>query len=193
MEKVNVALIGCGGMGASLIRAAKGVELAAVTCVADPQVERARKLAEELGCDYCADSEDVISRDDVDAVFVAAPNFLHAPMTIRAAQAGKHVFCEKPMALSTQDARQMVEAAERAGVKLMVGQVLRYIAPYVYMWDLVRSGELGEPFCMQTTRIGGSWKDTPYAGGWREQARLVGLLHRRGHRLRGYRLRVNGV
>ncbi len=174
MTQVNAALLGCGGMGASLIRAAASLELCTVKCVADPDVERASKLAEELGCEYSADSNEVVARDDVNAIFVAAPNFLHAPLTIQAARAGKHVFCEKPFALTVEDAGQMVTTAEQAGVKLMVGQVLRYIAPYVYMWDLVRSGELGEPFCIQTTRIGGSWRGTSFEGTWRENLKKCG-------------------
>ena len=170
MSQVNVALLGCGGMGGGLIRAAAELDLGHVVCVADPDTERAAALAAELGCEHYAEAAQALARADVDAVFIAAPNFLHPPLTIQAAEAGKHIFCEKPMALHAADARAMIEAARSAGVKLMIGQVLRYIPPYSWMLDLARSGKLGRPFCAQITRIGGLWATSP----WRQQAELVG-------------------
>jgi predicted dehydrogenase len=174
MLHVNAALVGCGGMGRGLITAAAKLPNCTVKCVSDPVEELARKLAEELGCDWTTSSDELLAREDVNAVFIAAPNFLHPPLTIQAARAGKHIFCEKPFALTVEDARQMIAAADQAGVKLMVGQVLRYIAPYVYIWDLVKSGKLGKPFCIQVTRIGGPWGDWAVRSPWRLKAATCG-------------------
>lgn len=167
MTKVRAALLGCGGMGAGLIHAAASLDICTVTCVADPQEELARKLAADLGCEFSTDASAVIARPDVDAVFIAAPNYLHPALTIEAARAGKHIFCEKPFCLQTEDGKAMVKAAQDAGVKLMVGQVLRYIPPFVFIWDLIKTGELGTPFYAQITRIGGPWRESGYTQGWR--------------------------
>ncbi len=161
MDDLLIGLIGAGNMGKSLARGVAACEDARIVAVADPAEGAAEAAAAELAdegeIDAYTDVRAMLERDDIAAVLVAVPNFLHAEVTCQAAEAGKHVFCEKPMALNVADARAMIEACEAAGVKLMIGQVLRYIAPYVWILDLVRSGELGEPFGMQVTRIGGGW------------------------------------
>jgi UDP-N-acetylglucosamine 3-dehydrogenase len=173
LSEVGVGLISCGNMGRSLVTQAKDVPGCAVRCVADVVEEKARALAEEMGCDYVTDNDALLARADIDAVVVAAPNFLHREIVEQATAQKKHVFCEKPLALTTADAKAMVAAAADSGVKLMVGQVLRYISPFPYIKQLVDSGELGEPFAMQTTRIGGSWGGH-YHAQWRLKRETCG-------------------
>jgi predicted dehydrogenase len=144
-------------MGASLIRAASELELCRVVAVADPAEDKAQALAAEYDVPYDLDARGLLGRGDVDAVIVASPNFTHCDLTCQAAEAGKHVFVEKPMALSTADCTRMIEACRGADVKLMVGQVLRYLPTFQALLDLVASGDYGEPFAIRTTRIGGGW------------------------------------
>jgi predicted dehydrogenase len=160
-------------MGRSLITSAADIDNCAARCVADIDEEKAKALAAELGCDYVTDNAALLARDDVDAVIIAAPNFLHRPIAEQAAAAGKHIFCEKPLALNVADARAMIDAAEAAGVKFMVGQVLRYLPPWHYIKTLADSGELGEPIGMQTTRIGGGWGGH-YHAQWRLKRETCG-------------------
>lgn len=174
MTEVGLGLVSCGNMGKSLITSTRDIPGCAVRCVADVVEEKARALAEEIGCSYATSSDALFARDDVDAVVIAAPNFLHRDIAVEAAAREKHIFCEKPMALTTADAKAMVQAAADHGVKLMIGQVLRYIAPFPYVKRLVDSGELGEPFSMQTTRIGGGWRGGHYDAGWRLKRETCG-------------------
>ncbi len=161
-------------MGRSLITSTRDIPDCAARCVADVDEAKAKALAEELGCHYVTDNAQLLARDDVNAVIVAAPNFLHRQIVEQVAAAGKHIFCEKPMALNKADALAMVQAAKDNGVKLMVGQVLRYIAPWHYIQSLVDRGELGKPFGMQTTRIGGGWGGGVYRASWRLKRETCG-------------------
>lgn len=179
MAQLRIGLIGAGNMGRSLARGVEACEDARIVAVSDPDEEAARSAAVEIGggqqqVETFTKLREMLVREDIPAVIVAAPNHLHAELTRTAAQAGKHVFCEKPMALNVADARAMIEACESAGVKLMIGQVLRYNAPYAWIIDLLRSGELGEPFGMQVTRIGGGWGRGRYAAHWRTKKELCG-------------------
>ena len=94
--------------------------------------------------DVVADWRDVLARDDVDAVDICAPNALHAELAIAAAEAGKHVLVEKPMATTVADADAMIEAAARAGVVLMAAHNLRFAAPYAAAARAVRDGTVGD-------------------------------------------------
>jgi len=161
-------------MGRSLITSAKDIPNCAARCVSDVDEAKAKALAEELGCDHVTDNAALLDREDVDGVIVAAPNFLHRAITEQVAAAGKHIFCEKPMALNKADALAMIDAAKASGAKLMIGQVLRYIAPWHYIKTLVDSGALGKPFAMQTTRIGGGWGGGVYRAGWRLKRETCG-------------------
>ncbi len=175
MDQIRVGLIGGGGMAKSLARGLAEVKDARIVAVADAAEGVAQAAAEELGGEIEAftDVRELLGRDEIGAVIVAVPNYLHAEMTMRAAEAGKHVFCEKPMALNVADARSMIDACESAGVKLMIGQVLRYGSPAAWILDHIRSGEFGEPFGMQVTRIGGAWGGQ-YGQPWRLKRETCG-------------------
>ena len=98
--------------GLSLIHILKQQEGARVVAVYDP--ENAGTVAAELGCDTETDLDRLYSREDVDAVIVASPNYLHKEPVIKAAEHGVHVFCEKPIALSYQDSRIFTQSSEAA-------------------------------------------------------------------------------
>lgn len=174
MHEVGLGLISCGNMGRSLVLSAQDIPNCRTRCVADVDETKASDLAAEIGCDYVTENTALLSRSDIDAVLIAAPNFLHRQIAEEAAAAGKHVFCEKPLALNKADAVAMVEAARSNGVKLMVGQVLRYLPPWHYIKSLVDRGELGRPFAVQTTRIGGGWGGGTYHAQWRLKREMCG-------------------
>ncbi|HTN74326.1 MAG TPA: Gfo/Idh/MocA family oxidoreductase [Pirellulaceae bacterium] len=95
--------------------------------------------------------DELLADDSIDAVDLCLPPNLHAAATIQALRAGKHVFVEKPMALSTAECKQMVAAAEKSGKQLFVGHVLPFLPEYAYAWKLIQSGKYGRA-------IGGSFK-----------------------------------
>ena len=117
---------------------------AAIAAVVSRDIGRARAFADKHGAAGAYDDLDAMLRDPaVEAVYVASPNALHAGQTVRAAQAGKHVLVEKPMALSAGDARRMVDACETAGVRLGVGFHLRSHEGHQRLRQLAADGSLG--------------------------------------------------
>ncbi|MCC2668713.1 MAG: oxidoreductase domain protein [Armatimonadetes bacterium] len=166
--------MGCGGMGRSLGRQLNTIEQARIIGVADVSTEAIARASEELKAPGFENIEALISRPDVGAVIVATPGFLHRQYTELAAAQGKHVFVEKPMATNLADCDAMMAAVDAAGVKMMVGQVLRYYPTWWQILELVRQGEIGQPLGVTTTRISGGWNGWPVA--WRNSLDLSGGL-----------------
>ena len=100
--------------------------------------------------------EKVCDGPQVDMVSVNLPTDLHAAATIRALENGKHVFCEKPMALHVADAQRMIDAAKTAGKLLMIGHCLRFFPEYVAADELIRSGKHGRVLGASFVRCGGA-------------------------------------
>ncbi len=168
MATLGLGIVGCGSMGRSLATNAKALEpMAKVVAVCDTDEQALRSAAEEFSAKPFADPAELLACDEVQAVVIATPGDSHCALCLQAAQAQKHVFCEKPMALTVQECDQMIAACEEAGVKLMIGHVLRYIPAFAEMLRIVREGEIGKPFAMQTTRVSSGW------GGARKQWRDV--------------------
>lgn len=174
MEKLRIALIGCGGMGMRLGRSLNSLEGARIAVCCDIDEARALAATEELGADETVfDHRAALDIQTVDAVIIATPNHLHAPMAINAARAGKHIFTEKPMATTVADCDAMIAAAKDADVKLMVGQVLRYIGQFAKAKQIIDSGELGKPFAVDIDRV----SQQLYREAWRStKAETGGML-----------------
>jgi len=170
LEGLRVCLVGCGNMGTQLARQAVTVPGVVLAAVVDLAEERARSLASELGCGSYAGLRDCLARERPDAVIVATPNYTHRDVTVAACEQGKHVFCEKPMALTLRDCDDMIRAAREAGVKLMIGHVMRFMTGFELMKGAIEAGEIGEPILAQVLRTswGGQYR------GWRLDRRLVG-------------------
>ena len=160
VSQLGIGLIGCGGMGRSLGRQLLEIEAARLVGIVDPSPEAVATASQELKAPSFDGPEALLEAPDLDAVIIAAPGFLHRELTEMAASRGKHIFVEKPMATTTADCDAMIAAAERAGITMMVGQVLRYYACWNWLTDFVHRGEIGKPMGVALTRIGGGW------GGW---------------------------
>ncbi|MFM8494023.1 MAG: Gfo/Idh/MocA family protein, partial [Planctomycetia bacterium] len=131
MKRLQLGLIGSGRAGlihgANIARRIEQAELAAV-CDANP--DNLRAAAAELGClQTVADYRAVCADPAIDAVVIVTPTFLHAEIACAAAAAGKHVFLEKPMAVTADECRAIEEACEAAGVKLQIGSQLGLLDP----------------------------------------------------------------
>jgi phthalate 4,5-cis-dihydrodiol dehydrogenase len=114
-----------------------------VVAGADPLLSRREAFAARYGAETVPDSAALVSRDDVDAVFIASPTYLHAEHAIQAARAGKHVLLEKPIAANAADAREIVAAVDRERLVLVVGHTHAFDPPIRAIRDLVRSGTYG--------------------------------------------------
>lgn len=152
---VRFALIGAGGMGgthAANLIASPETEL---TWVVDLDLERATSWAEQAGGRATGEMDDALGDPNVDAVLIALPTSLHRMATERAAAAGKHVFCEKPIARTVEDATAMTEACEKAGVLLQIGHVVRFYPEYARIKQVIDAGTLGQIAMVRTMRRSG--------------------------------------
>ena len=130
------------------IRKAKRCRLVAI---GSRDAERARSVAAELGIPRAHGSYEALLADSgVDAVYIPLPNNLHPEWVIAAARAGKHVLCEKPLAMTVVEAERMVEAADQAGVRLMEAFMYRLHPSWAAMREIVASGRLGELVAVQS-------------------------------------------
>ena len=145
-----------------------GVE---VTCVVGRSEESARSLAERFGIRrWSTDYRTAVQGEDVDLVDILAPNYLHAPIAIAAARAGKHVLCIKPLATSLADADAMIAAAEQAGTRLFYAENVPFIPAVQEAKKIVESGAIGRVFRVKACEgIGephSAWHyDREHAGG----------------------------
>jgi len=139
-KKIRVGLVGCGGIATSAhIPALLEIEEVEVVAVCDIIKERAEKAAKTLGAKYIfTDYKDLIALDDIDVVDICTPNYLHSEVTIAAFNAGKHVFCEKPDAISVEKVLEMKAASEKANKKLMVMRNNRYTAAATYAKQYIK-------------------------------------------------------
>jgi predicted dehydrogenase len=133
----------------------KKVKQAQMVAFCDIEEERARQAAEEYGeagPTVHADYRRLLDDKNIDVVHVCTPNDSHAPITIAALEAGKHVMCEKPMAKTADGARQMRDAAKRTGKKLTIGYQSRQRPDSQYLYNACRRGDLGEIYFRQGPR-----------------------------------------
>jgi predicted dehydrogenase len=129
----------------------RAIPAARLIAVADADGVRAGRVASELEVEHhYSNWETLLERKDIDAVVVAAPSRFHALVTRAAAAAGKHVFCEKPPALSMEEAESAASAVARAGVQFQIGFMRRYDPPYAKVKKLIAAGEIGDPVLVKS-------------------------------------------
>ncbi len=151
MSKLRVGVIGCGSIAKFRhLPEYEANEASEITAVCDLVEERAERMAELYGGKVYTNFEEVIARDDIDAVSICLPNYLHAPVSIAALKSGKHVLCEKPMATSSQEAEEMIQAAREAGKKLMIAHNQRFVASHQTAKEILDSGKLGKVYSFRT-------------------------------------------
>ena len=122
-----------------------------IVAIASRDAARAREVAHDAGIPTAHDSYEALLADPtVDAVYIPLPNHLHAEWTIAAARAGKHILCEKPLAMTSADAERMVEVADREGVHLMEAFMYRLHPSWVAVRELVASARIGKLVAVQS-------------------------------------------
>lgn len=151
-KKIGVAVIGSGSIAtyrhAPEYAANPNVELLAFV---DVVLERAEKLAKKYGGKFLSHYEEALELKGVDAVSVCTPNVFHAPISIAALKSGKHVLCEKPMATSDKEARDMIAASEKAGKFLMIGHNQRLAGLHVKAKQIIDAGTIGKIISFRTS------------------------------------------
>src|SRR6478609_3925656 len=143
--KVRWGVIGVAIIGVKkVIPAMQRGELCEVVAIASRDLERAKQAARELGIEKAYGSyEELLADPSVEAIYNPLPNHLHVPWSIKAAEAGKHVLCEKPIGLSVAEAKQLRDARDRTGVKIGEAFMVRTHPQWRKAFDLVRDGRIG--------------------------------------------------
>ncbi len=144
MKALNIGVIGLGNIGQKHCDALRQIRQANVVAVSDINQAVLTKTAAAMNATPYTQLEKLLQHPDLEAVLVALPDQLHRDAVIQAAEAGKHILVEKPIATTETDAQDMIQAAEKAGVKLMVGFTLRFIPHYQQAKSAAASGKLGD-------------------------------------------------
>lgn len=151
MSKLKIAVIGCGSIARHRhlpeYAANVNVEIAAVCDIVEA---RAIEFAEKYNARAFTSYEELLAIEEIDAISVCTPNYLHAPISIAALNAGKHVLCEKPMATKKEEALSMILAAKKNDKKLMIGHNQRFVSSHVKARKLIENGDVGKIYSFRT-------------------------------------------
>lgn len=167
---LKVGVIGCGFMGRMHSNVYKMLPNAELVGVFDSDSSRGNAFATELGVRYFDDLNQLFAA--VDAVDICLPTHMHAEYTVRAANEKKHVLCEKPMALSVEDGKRMIDACEANGVRLMIAHCIRFWPEYALLKQIQLTDQLGSLLSLNLTRYGAfpTWS----SNNWLSDERLTG-------------------
>src|SRR5690349_20049308 len=143
--QVGIGIVGTGFARKVQIPGFESVDGCKVTSIASARLENARATAEEFGVEHFTDDwRETVSRDDVDLVCITTPPVLHREMTLFAIEPGKHILCEKPMAMNLAEAEEMTRAAEKANVIAIIDHELRFLPGRQQAHAMLRDGAIGK-------------------------------------------------
>lgn len=160
---VRVGVVGYGTMGQVHSQALQSIPGAELVVVADPDPERQAQAQRDYGVDTVGSIEELLQAVDVDLVDICTPTYLHASIFQEARKAGKHIFCEKPLARTLEEGERLVELSAGYGQKIGIAHVLRFTPAYVRIRESVVQGRLGKVAVARTSR-GGS----QFPRGWHD-------------------------
>jgi predicted dehydrogenase len=171
VSKLRFGMIGAGNICNLHVPAIKARPDCQLVCIADVDEQQAKARAAQWESEYCISYDDLVRRDDLDAVVIGIPTRFHADAAIKAARHGKHALCEKPMARSLEECDAMVAAHQAAGTVLQIGFVRRFDDDWCTMRRLVREGRVGTP-CMWRRIVAGAAPGPPHYGEWYSDSRF---------------------
>ncbi|MCL1796602.1 MAG: Gfo/Idh/MocA family oxidoreductase, partial [Clostridia bacterium] len=169
-ELWKVAILGMGFIGGNHAEAVLRSELAELSAVIETNEEAGKGAARQYGCAHYATLDEALSKERIDALIICLPTHLHEAHAIWAAERKLHVLCEKPFALSLASARNMFEAADRNGVRMMAAQAARWTPELMEVKRILKEGVLGDIRIGVTKRLGqhpnwSSWHRDPKKSG----------------------------
>ncbi len=167
MRQLRVAVIGAGAFGMRHAHIFKECPLTDLRAVVRRDDKRARDAAVQVGVNWYTDVDELLLKEPLDAVSIASGPQEHAQSTILCARAGKHIFLEKPMAATLEDADAIIDATDKAGVKLMVDSTVRFDPRYAHVYESIRRGEIGEPVTFSARRVG-LWTRAQESARWND-------------------------
>lgn len=183
MRPVSIGMIGYGGIGRVHAMGYRSLpfhyglpaDSVRLVGVATTRPETAQAAAAEIGCDYwTADYRELLARPDVEAVDISVPNHMHAEIVMAAAAAGKHIYCEKPLAMNVAEAKAMVAAVEAAGIITQMTFNFRFFPAILRAQRLVEEGFLGRIFSFRGRYYRASYIDPLKPLTWRQRKAIAG-------------------
>jgi predicted dehydrogenase len=168
-KKLKVGIIGCGDISVSHAEGISKSDGAVVGMTMDTNLSLAKDLGEKYGVAY-TDKLDEVLKSDIDTVYIAVPHFLHAPITIKAAEAGKHVMVEKPISTNLEDAKKMIEVCKKNKIKFSVCFVMRYRNLVVKAKELIDKKVIGDIISVLIYTLGKKEKSY-WTGGYSGRAK----------------------
>lgn len=182
MEQINVGMVGYKFMGKAHSQAYAAIPMffpqaikPRMKVICGRNEEGVKQAAAQYGWEsYVTDWRELVERDDIDLVDINTPSDSHKEIAIAAAKAGKHIFCEKPLAITLSDARDMLQAAETAGVKHMIGFNYRFVPAVILAKKLVEEGRLGKIRHFRAAFLQDWILDPQFPLVWRLQKKIAG-------------------
>lgn len=157
-DTVNLCVIGGGRAGMIHARNfSRSIPGACLIAIVDPVEDVAKKAVDELGIDkYYLDYKDALANKEIDAVVVVTPTSFHRDIVVDAAKTGKHVLCEKPMAMTEVECIEMIDAAEENNIKLQLAFMRRFDESFIHAKERIDAGEIGDVVCVKSLTHGPS-------------------------------------
>ncbi|MBR2444906.1 MAG: Gfo/Idh/MocA family oxidoreductase [Clostridia bacterium] len=163
MDKVRVGLVGVGGMGGCHFFNYADIKNAELVAVCDVRKDVAKEKVGDKKIKIYTDLNKMLRSEKLDMIDICTPSYMHKDMTIKLLKKGYHVLCEKPMTLNAKEAKQVLAVAKATDKNFMVAHVVRFMAPYAYLRQVIKSGELGQLLRLDMKRISAiptwSWED----------------------------------
>ncbi|MEM3560738.1 MAG: Gfo/Idh/MocA family oxidoreductase [Candidatus Aenigmatarchaeota archaeon] len=153
MKYIKIGIIGAGYIGELHVRVCSEINDVKLLAIAEINEERGKEVAKKYNTKWYKDYNDMLKKEDIDAVIIATPEHLHLDPAIAAAEAGKHMLIEKPLATNVKDAEEIIKYAKKNGVKLMVGFIERFNPIFLTIKQAIVDGNIGAPILLYTKRI----------------------------------------
>jgi predicted dehydrogenase len=150
---IKVGLVGYGFMGHMHAQCHEATGQARIVGLADVEPDRRKEAEEKLKCRAFGSLAEMLGSADIDMVDICTSTYLHEEMAIAAAKAGKHILCEKPMSLTVESCDRMIKAVKKAGVQMMIAQVIRFWPEYRVIKEIVDSGKFGPVEWLSARRL----------------------------------------
>lgn len=141
---LKAVLIGIGGMGSVHFNAYKNIKDVELTAVCEVRMDMLKEKTEGMDIKLYSDFNEMIKAENPDIVDICTPTYLHKKMSIAAMENGANVLCEKPMALSAEDCREVIKTAEKTGKLFMAAHVVRFMNAYIYLKNIIKNGKYGK-------------------------------------------------
>jgi len=172
VETLRIGMIGAGAISRAHLPAVAARDDVELACIADIDVAKAKERADQFDAERAvADYNELVAMDDVDAVIIGVPARFHAEIAVKAADAGKHVLCEKPMARTLEECDAMARAAKANRVTLAIALVRRFDPAWGKVRELALAGRVGRP-CLWRRAAQGSSPQPPNYGLWYAQSKF---------------------